>query len=160
MSARRPRIQVGPGKETAGVQGEFAHDVRDALNQLASIQQGDGTGGGFVSVNLSGVNAYTITFKGTFTATVQPFTFVTDGVESAVRQARQAAGPKDVVVSTASILQQCLNAGLMDEIHVDVTPLPNYERFDAPPSEVLEWMLPLIRLHAYEARLQRRTGFR
>jgi dihydrofolate reductase len=52
-----------------------------------------------------------------------PFSFVTDGVESAIRQARQAAAEKDVVVCTASILQQCLNAGLMDEIHVDVAPL-------------------------------------
>ena len=52
-----------------------------------------------------------------------PFTFVTDGVESAIRQAKKAAGDKDVVVCTASILQQCLNAGLMDEIHVDVVPL-------------------------------------
>jgi dihydrofolate reductase len=52
-----------------------------------------------------------------------PFTFVTDGVESAIRQAKQAARDKDVVVCTASILQQCLNLGLMDEIHVDVVPL-------------------------------------
>jgi dihydrofolate reductase len=52
-----------------------------------------------------------------------PFTFVTDGVESAIRQAKQAAGDKDVVVATASILQQCLNAGLMDEIHLDLAPL-------------------------------------
>lgn len=52
-----------------------------------------------------------------------PFTFVTDGVESVIRQAKEAAGEKDVVVSTASILQQCLNAGLMDEIHLDVAPL-------------------------------------
>ncbi len=52
-----------------------------------------------------------------------PFTFVTDGVESAIRQAKKAAGDKDVVVCTASILQQCLNAGLMDEIHIDVVPL-------------------------------------
>ena len=52
-----------------------------------------------------------------------PFTFVTDGVESAIRQAKQAAGEKDVVVCTASILQQCLNLGLMDEIHIDVAPL-------------------------------------
>src|SRR3990172_2770745 len=52
-----------------------------------------------------------------------PFTFVTDGVESAIRQARQAAGDKDVVVCTASILQQCLNAGLMDEIHIDMAPV-------------------------------------
>lgn len=52
-----------------------------------------------------------------------PFIFVTDGIESAIRQAKKAAGDKDVVVCTASILQQCLNAGLMDEIHVDVVPL-------------------------------------
>ena len=52
-----------------------------------------------------------------------PFTFVTDGVESAIRQAQQAAGDKDVVICTASILQQCLNLGLMDEIHIDVAPL-------------------------------------
>ncbi len=52
-----------------------------------------------------------------------PFTFITDGVESAVRRAKKAAGDKDVVICTASILQQCLNAGLMDEIHLDVAPL-------------------------------------
>ena len=52
-----------------------------------------------------------------------PFTFVTDGVESAIRQAKQAAGDKDVVVCTASILQQCLSTGLMDEIHIDVAPI-------------------------------------
>jgi dihydrofolate reductase len=52
-----------------------------------------------------------------------PFTFVTDGVESAIRQAKQAAGDKDVVICTASILQQCLHLGLMDEIHIDVAPL-------------------------------------
>src|SRR6266496_4475177 len=51
-----------------------------------------------------------------------PFTFVTNGVESAISQAKKAAGHKDVVVCTASILQQCLNLGLMDEIHVDVAP--------------------------------------
>lgn len=52
-----------------------------------------------------------------------PFTFVTDGVESAIRQAKKAAGDNDVVVCTASILQQCLKVGLMDEIHIDVVSL-------------------------------------
>ena len=52
-----------------------------------------------------------------------PFTFATNGVESVIRQAKQAAGDKDVVVCTSSILQQCLNLGLMDEIHVDMAPL-------------------------------------
>lgn len=52
-----------------------------------------------------------------------PFTFVTDGVEGAIRQAKQAAGDKNVVICTASIMQQCLRAGLLDEIYVDVAPV-------------------------------------
>ena len=40
-----------------------------------------------------------------------PFTFVTDGVESAVEQARAVAGEKDVAVGAASIVQQCKGRG-------------------------------------------------
>jgi len=52
-----------------------------------------------------------------------PFTFVIDGVESAIRQAKEAAGEKDVVICTPSILQQALKLSLVDEIHVDVAPI-------------------------------------
>src|ERR671911_1849600 len=52
-----------------------------------------------------------------------PFAFVTDGVESAVEQAKAVAGDKDVAVSAASIVQQCIEAGLLDEIHVDLVPV-------------------------------------
>jgi dihydrofolate reductase len=52
-----------------------------------------------------------------------PFTFVTDGVESAVRQAQAVAGDKDVAVGAASLVQQCLRAGLLDEVHVTVVPV-------------------------------------
>jgi dihydrofolate reductase len=46
--------------------------------------------------------------------------FVTDGIESAVNQAKAAAAGKSVAVHGANTIQQCLNAGLLDEIHVDV----------------------------------------
>ena len=46
--------------------------------------------------------------------------FVTDGIESAVARARSAAGPKSVGVHGADTIQQCLNAGLLDEIHIDL----------------------------------------
>ncbi len=49
--------------------------------------------------------------------------FVTDGIESAVRQARAAAGGKAVGVHGADTIQQCLNAGLLDEIHIDLAAL-------------------------------------
>jgi dihydrofolate reductase len=52
-----------------------------------------------------------------------PFTFVTDGVESAVEQARAVAGEKDVAVGAASVVQQCIRAGLLDEVHVDLVPV-------------------------------------
>jgi dihydrofolate reductase len=45
---------------------------------------------------------------------------VTDGIESAVKQAKTAAAGKSVGVHGADTIQQCLNAGLLDEISVDV----------------------------------------
>jgi dihydrofolate reductase len=46
--------------------------------------------------------------------------FVTDGLESAVRQAKAAAGGKSVAVHGADTIQQLLNAGLLDELSIDV----------------------------------------
>ncbi len=46
--------------------------------------------------------------------------FVTDGIESAVNQAKTAAAGKSVGVHGADTIQQCLNTGLVDEIQVDI----------------------------------------
>jgi dihydrofolate reductase len=52
------------------------------------------------------------------------FTFVTDGIESAIRQAQSAADEKDVnVIGAANTAQQCLQAGFADELHVDIMPV-------------------------------------
>ncbi|HEY6387653.1 MAG TPA: dihydrofolate reductase family protein [Candidatus Acidoferrum sp.] len=52
------------------------------------------------------------------------FTFVTDGVESAVAQAKAAARDKAVqVVGGVSIAQQLFDAGLVDELHIDIMPV-------------------------------------
>ena len=52
------------------------------------------------------------------------FTFVTDGVESAIAQATAAARDKAVqVVGGISVIQQVLRAGLADELHLDVMPV-------------------------------------
>ncbi len=51
-----------------------------------------------------------------------PFTFVTDGVECAIEKAREIAGDKVVAVGAPSVVQQCLKAGLLDEIHIDLAP--------------------------------------
>jgi dihydrofolate reductase len=48
--------------------------------------------------------------------------FVTGGIEEAVSQAKEAAGDKDVQVIGANTTQQCLNAGLCDELQLDIIP--------------------------------------
>ncbi len=51
-------------------------------------------------------------------------TFVTDGIESAIAQAKAAAGDKQVtVVGGANTAQQCLRAALVDELHIGVVPV-------------------------------------
>ena len=52
-----------------------------------------------------------------------PFTFVTDSVRSAVAQAKAFAGDMDVAVSAGNIGGQALEAGLIDEVSLDLVPV-------------------------------------
>lgn len=51
------------------------------------------------------------------------YIFVTDGLESAISQAKAAAGDKDVCLHGATIPQQCIQAGLLDEVHIHLVPI-------------------------------------
>ena len=52
------------------------------------------------------------------------FSFVTDGIEAALEQARAAAGDKDVFIAGGGeVVQQYLRAGLVDEFQVHVSPM-------------------------------------
>jgi dihydrofolate reductase len=52
------------------------------------------------------------------------FHFVTDGIEAAFAQAREAAGDKKIQLSGgAQVAQQYMKAGLLDEIHLHVAPV-------------------------------------
>jgi dihydrofolate reductase len=52
------------------------------------------------------------------------FFFVTDGIESAMRQAKQAAGAKDIRIGGGvSTVRQYLKAGSIDELHLAVSPV-------------------------------------
>ncbi|GII03172.1 dihydrofolate reductase family protein [Planobispora takensis] len=70
-----------------------------------------------------------------------PFTFVTDGVESAVAQAKEVAGDGWIGVGS-KIASQCLNAGLLEEIRVDLVPvllgggIPFFEGLTCAPVEL------------------------
>jgi dihydrofolate reductase len=52
-----------------------------------------------------------------------PFTFVTDGIERAVETAKELAGDRGVGVNGGTIARQCLDAGLLDEIWIDLVPV-------------------------------------
>jgi dihydrofolate reductase len=52
------------------------------------------------------------------------FTFVTDGIEAALQQAKEAARGKDVsLAGGAKAAQQYLSAGLIDEMEIHLVPL-------------------------------------
>jgi dihydrofolate reductase len=50
-------------------------------------------------------------------------TVVTDGIESALEQARAVAGDQPVSIQSASVAQQYLRAGLLDEVHMHLVPV-------------------------------------
>jgi dihydrofolate reductase len=52
------------------------------------------------------------------------FTFVTEGIESALERARAAAGDRDVAIAGgASAVQQYLAAGMLDQLHLHIAPI-------------------------------------
>ena len=69
-----------------------------------------------------------------------PFTFVTDGLASAIAQARAVAGDKDVSLTGGDLLGQALAAGLVDELQIDLVPVVFgkgvrfFGAYDGPPA--------------------------
>jgi dihydrofolate reductase len=66
-------------------------------------------------------------------------TFVTDGIENAIRQARAVAGGKDIKLGGASPGKQALSAGLCDEIVIHLAPCllgGGVRLFDALPDGI------------------------
>jgi dihydrofolate reductase len=70
------------------------------------------------------------------------FTFVSDGIESAVERARALAGGKAVGVNGGTIASQCLDARVLDEIWVELVPVllgggtPFFDRLANAPVEL------------------------
>lgn len=71
---------------------------------------------------IQGVPVFVVTHKApkTYLEGNTRFTFVTDGIESAVRQAKKAANGKNISIGTASIGKQCIQVQLLDEMHLHV----------------------------------------
>lgn len=66
-------------------------------------------------------------------------TYVTDGIESAMKQAKDAAGDRDVQVRGAYTMPRALEAGVLDEVQIHQVPVllgRGRRLFDALPAEI------------------------
>src|SRR6266511_2665291 len=100
----------GVGRIGAVIAGRRTYDVSDAWG-------GSGP--------MPGVPLFVLTHRvpETVPSGDPPYTFVTEGIERAVEQARTAAGGKDVALMGANVVQQCLRAGLLDEFTIHQVPV-------------------------------------
>jgi dihydrofolate reductase len=88
-----------------------------------SFDQTEGEGGWGDGGPVGDTRCFVVTHNKPTTSYPPVFTFVTDGVASAIEQAKQVAGDKGVGLHGATVMQQALPLGLVDEIHVHVIPV-------------------------------------
>jgi dihydrofolate reductase len=111
MSAISARVfDEGAGAQGAVITGRRTYEIANAWG-------GRGP--------LPGVPLFIVTHRvpDTVPESDPQYTFVTEGVERAVEQARITAGGRSVAVMGASLVQQCLRAGLLDELTIHLVPI-------------------------------------
>ena len=88
-----------------------------------SFDKNEGDGGWGDGGPVGDTPCFVVTHHQPTTAHPTVYTFVTDGVASAIEQAKSAAGDKVVGLHGATVMQQALPLGLVDEIRVHVIPV-------------------------------------
>ena len=88
-----------------------------------SFDKNEGDGGWGDGGPLGGIPCFVVTHNKPVTSYPSVFTFVTDGVASAIEQAKNVAGAKVVGLHGATVMQQALPLGLVDELRVHVIPV-------------------------------------
>ncbi len=88
-----------------------------------SFDKNEGDGGWGDSGPVGDTSCFVVTHNKPTTSYPPVYTFVTDGVISAIEQAKSAAGDKIVGLHGATVMQQALPLGLVDEIRVHVIPV-------------------------------------
>jgi dihydrofolate reductase len=115
-----------PDPRDADLLEAMAKDVGAILMGRRSYDLAEGDGGWGDGGPAGRAPCFVLTHKPPAPESVRApsvFTFVTDGIHAAVEQAKAAAGDKVVGVHGASAAQQCLAAGLLDEILVSLAPV-------------------------------------
>ncbi|MFL6123693.1 dihydrofolate reductase family protein [Actinophytocola sp.] len=88
-----------------------------------SFDKNEGDGGWGEGGPVGDTPVFVVTHRPPTTPHPPVYTFVTDGVASAIEQAKAVAGGKDVGLHGATTAQQALDLGLLDEIQVHVVPV-------------------------------------
>jgi dihydrofolate reductase len=102
--------------------------IREEMETVGAVVSGRRTfdlAGGWGGQHPMGVPAFVVTHEmpDGWPREGSSVHIVTDGLESAVEQAKEAAGDKVVGVGGADVAQQCLNAGLLDQVRVNLVPV-------------------------------------
>ncbi|MGX7678669.1 dihydrofolate reductase family protein [Jatrophihabitans sp. DSM 45814] len=104
--------------------------LQESLDGLGAVVMGrtsfdknEGDGGWGDAGPVGDVPCFVVTHHEPTTSYPAVFTFVTDGVASAIEQAKSAAGDKAVGLHGATVMQQALPLGLVDEFRVHVVPV-------------------------------------
>ena len=102
-------------------------DLRDSVGAVVmgrtSFDKNEGDGGWGDGGPLGDTPCFVITHHEPTRPHPPIYTFVTDGVASAIEQAKRAAAGRDVSLFGATVMQQALPLGLVDEIRVHVIPV-------------------------------------
>ena len=98
-------------------------DVGAIVMGRTSFDKNEGDGGWGDAGPVGDTPCFVVTHTKPTASHPPVFTFITDGVVSAIEQAKSAAGDKGVALFGATIMQQALPLGLVDEIRVHVIPV-------------------------------------
>jgi dihydrofolate reductase len=109
--------------EDRAILRELLDNVGAVVMGRRSFDKNEGDGGWGDGGPVGGTPCFVVTHNRPAASHPPLYTFVTDGVVSAIEQARNAAGGKAVTLHGATVLQQALPLGLVDEIRVHVIPV-------------------------------------
>lgn len=123
----RDNLKLGPGGETGPVNARLQQMAAQTGAHLMGKRMFEGGERGWPEEAPFHTPVYVLTHEQR-APWARPggttFYFVTDGLASALAQARAAAGERDIRVSGgAEVIQQCLNAGVVDELEIALAPV-------------------------------------
>jgi dihydrofolate reductase len=109
--------------EDRAILQEMLDGVGAIVMGRTSFDKNEGDGGWGEGGPVGDIPCFVVTHHEPATSHPSIYTFVTDGVASAIEQAKEVAGDKVVGLHGATVMQQGLPLGLVDEIRVHVIPV-------------------------------------